>query len=76
MAMLFLGSSQEKDERDPFEEIIEAKKKEKKVEFDTDLTVDDLKDLVALFKKLIKTRLKVSFPEDPGNNYGGNRSGF
>ena len=56
---------EEKDERDPFEEIIEAKKKEKKVEFDTDLTVDDLKDLVALFKKLIKTRLKVSFPEDP-----------
>lgn len=54
-----------KDERDPFEEIIEAKKKEKKVEFDTELTVDDLKDLVTRFKKLIKTRLKVNFPEDP-----------
>jgi pyruvate, orthophosphate dikinase len=54
-----------KEEQDPFEELIEAKKKQKKVKLDTDLTVDDLKDLVASFKKLIKTRLKVNFPEDP-----------
>ncbi|MBA4417059.1 MAG: pyruvate, phosphate dikinase [Syntrophus sp. (in: bacteria)] len=54
-----------KEESDPFEEVIEAKKKEKKVKLDTDLTVDDLKDLVVRFKKLIKTRLKVDFPEDP-----------
>ncbi len=54
-----------KEERDPFEDVIEAKKKEKKVTLDTDLTVRDLKDLVASFKKLIKTGLKVNFPEDP-----------
>jgi pyruvate,orthophosphate dikinase len=54
-----------KEEQDPFEEIIEAKKKAKRIKLDTDLTVDDLKDLVASFKKLIKTRLKINFPEDP-----------
>jgi pyruvate, orthophosphate dikinase len=56
---------QSKEEQDPFEEVIEAKKKEKKVRLDTELTVEDLKDLVVRFKKLIKTRLKVNFPEDP-----------
>ncbi len=54
-----------KEEHDPFEDIIDEKKKEKKVRLDTELTVQDLKDLVARFKKLIKTRLKVNFPEDP-----------
>ncbi len=56
---------QSKEEHDPFEEIIDAKKKTKKIKLDTDLTVDDLKDLVGSFKKLIKTRLKINFPEDP-----------
>jgi pyruvate, orthophosphate dikinase len=54
-----------KEESDPFEEIIEAKKKERKVKLDTELTVKDLKDLVASFKKIIKKRLKIDFPEDP-----------
>ena len=35
-----------KDEIDPFEVIIEAKKKAKGVHLDTELTADDLKDLV------------------------------
>jgi pyruvate,orthophosphate dikinase len=54
-----------KEEHDPFEEILDAKKKEKKVKLDTDLTADDLKALVKSFKALIKKRLKVDFPEDP-----------
>ena len=54
-----------KEETDPFEDIIEAKKKERKVKLDTELTVKDLKDLVASFKKIIKKRLKIDFPEDP-----------
>lgn len=53
------------DEVDPFEAIIEEKKKRKKISYDTDLDVDDLKDLVRLFKEAIRTRRKVSFPEDP-----------
>ena len=54
-----------KEETDPFEDIIEAKKKERKVKLDTELTVKDLKDLVTSFKKIIKKRLKIDFPEDP-----------
>ena len=54
-----------KDDVDPFEEILEAKKHERGVEYDTDLTTDDLKDLVADFKKAIKEKTGHKFPEDP-----------
>ena len=54
-----------KEEKDPFEEVIEAKKKARGVVLDTELTVKDLKDLATAFKKLIKAKLKVTFPEDP-----------
>jgi len=53
-----------KEEEDPFEVVIDAKKKEVGAKYDTDLTTDDLKDLVAKFKALIKERKGVDFPED------------
>ena len=53
------------DDIDPFEEILEAKKKQRKVHYDTDLTADDLKELVAEFKNAIKERTGKDFPEDP-----------
>src|SRR5881296_932135 len=56
---------QEKHERDPFEVILEHKKESRRVRFDTDLTAEDLKELVAAFKAEIKTKLSKSFPEDP-----------
>jgi len=56
---------QHKDEIDPFEVIIEEKKKQKGVHLDTDLSADDMKDLVQLFKKAIKEKTGHSFPEDP-----------
>jgi len=56
---------QSKEEQDPFEEIIEEKKKEKKIKLDVELTVKDLKDLVDSFKKIIKKKLNTAFPEDP-----------
>jgi pyruvate,orthophosphate dikinase len=56
---------QSKEEHDPFEDLIEKKKKDRKIKLDTELTVIDLKDLVKSFKALIKTRLGVTFPEDP-----------
>jgi pyruvate,orthophosphate dikinase len=52
-------------EEDPFELIIDSKKKKKGVKHDTDLDADDLKELVCEFKTLIKERLGKSFPEDP-----------
>ncbi|HOC45385.1 MAG: pyruvate, phosphate dikinase [Syntrophorhabdaceae bacterium] len=56
---------EEAGEHDPFEVIIDKKKKQRGVTSDTDLTVDDLKGLVSEFKKMIKQRLGVTFPEDP-----------
>jgi pyruvate,orthophosphate dikinase len=54
-----------KEEQDPFEEIIDAKKNEKKIKLDTEFSVDDLKALVASFKAAIKGKLGITFPEDP-----------
>ena len=54
-----------KEEQDPFELIIEEKKKERKIKFDTELTVHDLQDLVKRFKAAIRKRLGATFPEDP-----------
>ena len=60
-----------KDERDPFELIIEAMKKTKGVTQDTDLTAEDLKELVYRFKMEIKNRLGREFPEDPVEQLNG-----
>lgn len=54
-----------KEDSDPFEEIIEHMKEEKGVENDTDLTVDDLKELVVKFKKAVKDSTGKDFPTDP-----------
>ncbi|MGH2568229.1 MAG: pyruvate, phosphate dikinase, partial [Bacteroidota bacterium] len=54
-----------KDDIDPFEAIIEEKKKERGVSLDTELTADDLKDLVVRFKAAINERTGKDFPEDP-----------
>jgi len=54
-----------KDDIDPFEAIIEQKKHEMGIESDTDLSADDLKDLVARFKAAIKNKTGHDFPEDP-----------
>ena len=56
---------EKKDDVDPFEEILSAKKKEARVEKDIDLTVADLKDLIARYLAAIRERLRVDFPRDP-----------
>jgi pyruvate,orthophosphate dikinase len=53
------------DEGDVFEERLEAMKKAKGAAFDTDLTADDLKELVAEFKAAVKERTGHDFPDDP-----------
>ncbi|HEY2986082.1 MAG TPA: pyruvate, phosphate dikinase [Candidatus Binatia bacterium] len=55
----------DKKERDPFEIILERKKETRRVRFDTELTADDLKDLVREYKAEIKKRLGQDFPDDP-----------
>ena len=54
-----------KEDIDPFEEIIEKVKAERGVKLDKDLSVDELKRLVALFKAAIKERTGNDFPTDP-----------
>ncbi len=54
-----------RDERDPFEIILERKKETRGIRFDTEMTEEDLKELVAEFKAEIKSKLGKEFPEDP-----------
>jgi pyruvate,orthophosphate dikinase len=54
-----------KQERDPFEELIERKKTQRGVRDDVDLTVDDLKELVTEFRELIRERTGQDVPQDP-----------
>jgi pyruvate,orthophosphate dikinase len=54
-----------KEDMDPFEVIIDEVKEHRGVELDTDLTVDDLKDLVAKFKAAVKKSTGNDFPTDP-----------
>ena len=56
---------QSKTEIDPFEAIIEHVKQQRGIELDLDLTVDELKELVALFKAEILKRTGNTFPEAP-----------
>ena len=51
-----------KEEIDPFEEIMEEMKHAKGVELDTELTVDDLKELVKRFKSAVKKQTGHDFP--------------
>jgi pyruvate, orthophosphate dikinase len=54
-----------KTDIDPFEDILEKLKHEKKKKLDTDLDVGELKELVKRFKKAVKDRTGKDFPEDP-----------
>ncbi len=48
-----------------FEHAIDALKEERGVKLDTELSVDDLKSLIATFKGIIKEDIKEDFPSDP-----------
>ncbi|MEI8087037.1 MAG: pyruvate, phosphate dikinase [Paludibacter sp.] len=52
-----------KNDIDPFEEIIEKLKHEKGVELDNQLSVDDLKEMVAKFKAAVLKQTGHNFPE-------------
>ncbi len=54
-----------KEDQDPFEELIEAQKAKRGIVKDTDLTTEDLKELVAAFKAAVKERTGKEFPVCP-----------
>ncbi len=53
------------NDHDPFEEIMAQLKKEAKVKDDTELSAEQLQELVKRFKKLIKDHTGKAFPNDP-----------
>ena len=54
-----------KEDQDPFEVIIEEQKEKRGIKMDTDLTVEDLKELVAKFKSAVKEQTGKDFPACP-----------
>jgi len=54
-----------KEDHDPFEELLAKKKRAVGVKNDSDLSAQDLKELVADFKAEIKKRKGIDFPQNP-----------
>ncbi|ARV14529.1 pyruvate, phosphate dikinase [Polaribacter sp. SA4-12] len=74
-----------KEDIDPFEEIMENLKEKRKIELDTEFTIQDLKDLVFDFKVAVKKNTGHDFPTNPWeqlwgaivavfNSWNGNRA--
>jgi pyruvate,orthophosphate dikinase len=51
-------------EKHDFDEIFEARKKKAGAKFDTDLTAEDLKAVIAEYKKLVQKKTGKHFPQD------------
>ena len=60
-----------KEDHDPFEVLIDAQKEKRGVKMDTDLTTDDLKELVKNFKAAIKKQTGSEFPTNPWDQLWG-----
>ena len=60
-----------KEDHDPFEVIIEEQKEKRGVKNDTDLTTDDLKELVQNFKAAVKKQTGEDFPACPWDQLWG-----
>lgn len=60
-----------KEDHDPFEVIIEGLKKKRGIELDTEFTVEDLKELVRLFKDAVKENTGKSFPVEASEQLWG-----
>ena len=50
---------------DKFEEVLDEVKHKKHVKFDTELTTEDLKEIVSKYKEVVKHETKSEFPQDP-----------
>ncbi|MEE4196036.1 MAG: pyruvate, phosphate dikinase [Bacteroidales bacterium] len=60
-----------KEDIDPFEAILEEVKESKGVELDTQLDVEDLKELVKKFKQAVKKQTGHDFPSNPWDQLWG-----
>ncbi|RKD28045.1 pyruvate, phosphate dikinase [Caminicella sporogenes] len=48
-----------------FDSVLEKVKMEKRVENDTELTIDDLREMIKKYKDLIKKEARIDFPDNP-----------
>ncbi len=62
---------QTKEDIDPFEEIMDEVKQAKGIHHDTELSTEDLKELVKRFKLAVKERTGNDFPENPWDQLWG-----
>ncbi len=60
-----------KEDIDPFEEIMDEVKEANNLEFDTDFTVDHLKELVTKFKAAVTKQTGKQFPDNPWDQLWG-----
>src|SRR5215469_1512836 len=51
--------------KEAFDEVFEAKKKQKKAKLDTDLDAKALKEVIEEYKKVVKKHAKRDFPQNP-----------
>jgi pyruvate,orthophosphate dikinase len=71
-AAVVLGlKAKDKNEPDPFETILDSKKKSRGIRFDTELAAEDLKDLVAAFKAEVRAQSGENFPDHPHDQLWG-----
>ncbi len=66
-----LGVQAGETELDPFEVAMDELKESRGVKKDLELTADDLKELVSMFKKVIADNCEIPFPEDPWDQMWG-----
>jgi len=52
-------------EKSAFDEVFDAKKKQKKTKFDTDLDAKALQEVIVEYKKVVKKHARRDFPQDP-----------
>jgi pyruvate,orthophosphate dikinase len=51
--------------KEKFEHVFDAQKKKRRTKLDTDLTADDLKAVIADYKKVVRKEAGKDFPQDP-----------
>lgn len=57
--------SNDRTTADPLTQILDRKRARRGIRYDTELTADDMRELVSEYKSEIKSRLRKAFPEDP-----------
>ncbi len=60
-------------EKDEFEHIFDSKKKQRKIKLDTELTAEDLKQVIDEYKALVKKKTGKPFPQDTHKQLEGAR---